>query len=68
MTAVQDAIDAGDLRQAHMVLAVGLKLAVDAFIEFGDVPVELFETRELHLEHEAMMVLDPAFECEFELG
>jgi len=68
MTAVQDAIDAGDLRQAHMVLAVGLKLAVDAFIEFGDVPVELFETRELHLEHEAMMLFDPPFESELQFA
>ncbi len=55
----QDAVDAGDLRQAHVLLAIGRKLAVDALIEFGDVLVELFETRELHLEHEAMMFLDP---------
>ena len=64
----QDAIDAGDFRQPHVLLAVGRKLAVDALIELGDVLVELLETRELHLEHEAMMFLDPAFECEFELG
>jgi hypothetical protein len=67
MTAARMRSTPGGLRRAHVLLAVGRKLAVDAFIEFGDVLVELFETRELHLEHEAMMVLDPAFECELEL-
>ena len=56
-----DAIDAGDDRQAGVVLAVGCELDVDGLVELRNVLVELLQAGELHLENEAMAFLDTSF-------
>jgi hypothetical protein len=64
----QHPIDTWDLGETLAMLAVRVELCVDARIELPDVLVQLLQPRELHLQDEAMVLLDLAFERKFELA
>jgi hypothetical protein len=61
-------IDARNLHQQGMGSSIRLQFLIDARVERGDLLFGGFEPAQLQTEQEAMVLLDPALECQNQVG